>query len=591
MSKWVLLKKHADFEQIAREYHIDPVIARILRNRDVISKEEIQNYLSGTRKEMHPYSLLKDMNKTICILTEKIKEKKSIRIIGDYDVDGICATYILFKALTLCGANVDTVIPERIKDGYGISDRLIKEVIDQKIDTILTCDNGIAERDNISLAKSHGITCLITDHHEVPYDLVDGEKKYLLPEADAVVDPKQPECQYPFKGLCGAAVAFKLSQGLFEQFGIEDCYQEELLELAGIATICDVMELTNENRILVKAALQSLAHAHNYGIKALIQVNQLEPEQLSSYQIGFVIGPCINASGRLETAELSLELLKSKAIEAAMPIATQLKNINSSRKEMTEKGFEEACLQIEKEQRDRDKVIVVFAKTLQESLAGIVAGRLREKYDRPVFVLTKGEGQIKGSGRSIEAYSMYDELCKCKECLIQFGGHKMAAGLSMEEDCIDSLREKLNKNCDLTEEDFQEKVVIDVDMPISYVTVNLIRQLSLLEPFGPGNSKPIFAQRGLRFKQGIKMGNGKMARFSVEDETGNTYPFVLFRNLDRFEACVIKHYGEEALKTLFSKDMTAKSGMEVRLSVVYYPSINEYRGNRQIQFILQDYQV
>lgn len=587
MSKWFLSAKKADFNEIARQYHIDPVVARIIRNRDLISEEEIKCYLHGTIEDMHTFSLLKDIDRAIEILIHKIREQKKIRIIGDYDVDGICSTYILYKGLSLCGAKVDAVIPHRMKDGYGINEQLIESAIHDEIDTIVTCDNGIAAKEAFAYAKSSNITCIITDHHEVPYEEKEGNRVFILPEVDAVVDPKQPDCKYPYKNICGAFVAYKLIEGMFEKLLIDPSNKKELLELAGFATICDVMELLDENRILVKTALKYMSDSDNYGLKALIKVNNLDSNNLSSYHIGFILGPCLNATGRLDTAKIALELLQSKSLVEAIPRATHLKELNDSRKEMTEQGIEQAIALIEKNHLQNDKVLVVFLPDLHESLAGIIAGRIRERYGKPTFVLTKGEEDLKGSARSIESYNIYEEMTKCKELFTKYGGHKLAAGLSLKAENLIPFKEKINDLCTLSSEDYEEKTVIDVPMPFSYVNSDLIQQLSVLEPYGPGNEKPVFAQKKLIFLSGSIMGkNRNMARFLVRDEQGENYTLLLFRGLDHFNEYVSKKYGDKACDSLFQGNHTSD---EINLDVIYYPSINEYRGKIDIQFIMQDY--
>lgn len=587
MSKWFLSAKKADFNEIARQFHIDPVVARIMRNRDLISEGEIKCYLHGTIEDMHTFSLLKDIDRAIEILIHKIREQKRIRIIGDYDVDGICSTFILYKGLSLCGARVDTVIPHRIKDGYGINEQLIENAIKDEIDTIITCDNGIAAKEAFAYAKSSNITCIITDHHEVPYEEKEGNRVFILPKVDAVVDPKQPDCKYPYKNICGAFVAYKLIEGMFENLLIDPLHKKELLELAGFATICDVMELLDENRILVKTALKYMSDSDNYGLKALIKVNNLDSNNLSSYHIGFILGPCLNATGRLDTAKIALELLQSKSLMEAIPRATHLKELNDSRKEMTEHGIEQAIALIEKNHLQNDKVLVVFLPDLHESLAGIIAGRIRERYGKPTFVLTKCEEDLKGSARSIESYNIYEEMTKCNELFTKYGGHKLAAGLSLKEENLIPFKEKINDLCTLTSEDYEEKTVIDVPMPFSYVNSDLIQQLSVLEPFGPGNEKPVFAQKNLIFLSGNIMGkNRNMARFQVKDEQGENYTLLLFRGLDRFNEYVSEKYGAKACDSLFQGNHASD---EINLDVIYYPSINEYHGKIDIQFIMQDY--
>lgn len=586
MAKWFVSAKKADFNGIGEKYHISPVLARIIRNRDIVEDSDIEKYLHGTMEDIYSPELLKDMGKAVEIIRDKIQSGKKIRVIGDYDVDGICATYILKKGLSLCGADVDTVIPHRMKDGYGINEQLIQKAYEDGVDTIVTCDNGIAAYHQLEYAASLGMTCIVTDHHEVPYEMVDDVKRYILPPTAAVIDPKQEECPYPYKNICGGVVAWKVVNKLWENCHVTEDDRREILEFAGIATICDVMELLDENRIIVKEALKSMSHSANLGLKALIKVHDLNPANLSAYHIGFVIGPCFNATGRLDSAARTLELLECKNERESILIAAELKKLNESRKEMTEKGVEDAILKIEEEKLWEDRVMVVYLPDCHESLAGIIAGRIREKYYKPVFILTKAEECIKGSGRSIESYSMYDELSKCKSLFLKFGGHKLAAGLSLEEKNIQVLRKTLNENCMLTPEELEEKILIDVPMPLSYVTGDFLKELELLEPFGTGNPKPVFAQKDLKFLSIRVMGkNRNMAKFSVEDEKGNRFSMVLFRHLEKFLEDVEKKYGRETLDLFISQNKN--SG--VKMSVIYYPSLNEYMGKQEIQYVIQNW--
>lgn len=586
MAKWFVSAKKADFNTIAQKYNISPVLARIIRNRDLVKNCEIEKYLYGTLEDVYDGSYLKDMEKAVEIIWNKIREGKKIRVIGDYDVDGICAAYILKKGLLLCGADVDTVIPHRIKDGYGINEQLIEDAYEDGIDTIVTCDNGIAAFAQIEFAVAKGITCIITDHHEVPYEMVGEKKEYRVPPAEAIIDPKQEDCNYPYKNICGAVVAWKMVGKLWERIRVSENDRREILEFAGIATVCDVMELLDENRIIVKEALKSMSHSANLGLRALMKVHDLNAGNLSAYHIGFVLGPCFNATGRLDSATRTMELLECKKEREAVLLASELKRLNESRKEMTEKGVEEAVLKIEEEQLQKDSVMVVYLPDCHESLAGIIAGRLREKYYKPVFVLTKGEESVKGSGRSIDSYSMYEELNKCKNLFLKFGGHKLAAGLSLEEKNIEEMRIQLNRNCTLTAEDMEEKILIDVPMPMSYVTEEFLKELELLEPFGTGNSKPVFAQKDLKFLSVRIMGkNRNMAKFSVEDPQGNRFSMVCFRHLEKFLEDVEKKYGRSTLDLFLSQNKN--SG--VKMSVIYYPSLNEYMGKQEIQYIMQNW--
>lgn len=569
MEKWVVSAKKADFQQIANKFGIDPVVARLIRNREQITDEEIDTYLHGKITELHSWKLLKGMESLLDILTEKIKEQKKIRIIGDYDIDGVCSTYILLKGLKRAGAAVDVDIPDRMKDGYGISRELIDLAKEAGTDTIITCDNGISAIEQIAYAKEKNMTVLVTDHHEIPYEeKEDGSIERFLPNADAIVNPKQEGCAYPFKEICGAMVAFKVVWGLFEKRNISLSEIEELIPIAAIATVGDVMDLVDENRVLVKEGLKRIQNTNNEGLKALIRVNNLENREITAYHIGFVLGPCINASGRLSTAKRALELLLSKDTKEASVLAEDLKELNDSRKDMTVKGVERAVEIIENTELKNDRVLVVYLPECHESLAGIIAGRIRERYTKPVFVLTKGEEGVKGSGRSIEAYHMFQEMVKCRELLTKFGGHPMAAGLSMEEENIEKFRRKLNENCTLTEEDMVEKIVIDVPMPMSYVTIPLIRQLGQLEPFGKGNTKPIFAQKDIRFSNCKVFGkNRNVVKMKAQDSFGFGAECIWFGD------------GDEFLERLKEKDVW---------DVIYYPSVNSFQGRESIEMIIQN---
>lgn len=569
MEKWVLTAKRADFAGIGHKFGINQVTARLIRNRDVIQEEDIRKYLYGNLEDLPSPWLLKDMEKAVGILEGKIREGAKIRIIGDYDIDGVTSTFILLKGLTRVGAKVDTYIPDRVADGYGIREHLIHKAAQDGIDTIVTCDNGIAAAKEIESAKEKGMTVVITDHHEIPYRDTEKGREYILPPADAVINPRQPDCPYPNKKLCGAVVAFKMISALYDRMGIPEKELEDYLELAAIATVGDVMDLQGENRILVKEGLKRLPHTRNKGLRALIEANGLEGGKISAYHVGFVLGPCINASGRLDTASRSLALLKTESMDEAAKLAGDLTALNESRKALTEKGKNEAIELVETTALKEDRVLVIFLPDCHESLAGIIAGRIREKYNKPAFVLTRGETCVKGSGRSIEGYSMYEELVKCADLMVQFGGHPMAAGLSLEEKNVDVLRRRLNENCTLTEEDLRPKVVIDVPMPVSYITKKLIGEISLLEPFGKGNTKPLFAQKNLRVLECRVFGkNRNVAKFRLMDESGAGIDGVYFGEAEEFASYV---RGKE------------------RISVTYYPEINRYMGRESIQAVVQNY--
>lgn len=568
MEKWVVAAKRADFQDISRKFGIDPVVARLIRNRDIIGDKEIDTYLHGKLSQLHSWKLLKGIEELLDILEKKIREKQKIRIIGDYDIDGICSTYILLKGLERAGARVDVDIPDRMKDGYGISRELIDLAYRAGVDTILTCDNGISAIDQVNYARELGMTVLVTDHHEIPYEeQEDGSILKFLPSAQAIVNPKQEDCPYPYKGICGGMVAFKVIQGLYEIMGISGKEIEEMIPFAAIATVGDVMDLTDENRILVREGLRRLQNTDNLGLKALIRVNNLENRELTAYHIGFILGPCLNASGRLSTAKRALNLLLCREEREAALLAQDLKDLNDSRKDMTAKGVEEAVDLVENTDLGKDRVLVIYLPHCHESLAGIIAGRIRERYTKPVFVLTDGEEGVKGSGRSIEAYHMFRELVKCRELLTKFGGHPMAAGLSLPQKNVEAFRRLLNENCSLTPEDMVEKIVIDVPMPLSYVTIPLIRQLSLLEPFGKGNTKPVFAQKQVRLLQCRVLGkNRNVVKMKLADQYGFQGEGVWFGDGDTF---------------------LEKTVQKQEWDLLYYPSINTYMGRESIEFVIQ----
>ena len=574
MEKWFVAMKKADFNGIAEKYQISPIIARLMRNRDVIGDEAIDFYLNGTVEDLYDGLLMKDMDRAVDILKEKIEEGKKIRVIGDYDIDGVNATYILQQGLAGLGADVDTDIPDRIKDGYGLNQMLIDRALEDDVDTIITCDNGIAALNEIAYGKENGMTIVVTDHHEVPYLEENGEKKYLLPPADAVVDPHRADCEYPFKGLCGAAVAYKLVEVLYRVSGKPEQevehLQESLMENVAIATIGDVMDLVGENRVFVKKGLELLKTTKNEGLHALMQCTGVDTANLNTYHIGFVIGPCINAGGRLDTAKRALELLNASNRREAVTLAADLKELNDSRKEMTEEGVEEAVRQIESSSWKDDQVLVVYLPECHESIAGIIAGRIKERYYRPTFVLTKGETGVKGSGRSIEAYDMFAEMSRCRELFTKFGGHKLAAGLSLEEEKVEVFRKRINELADLTDEDLQMKVSIDMRLPFPYINEELIHELKILEPFGKGNGKPLFAESKLRVIQPRIFGkNRNVLKCRLEDQQGNQMEAVYFGEV------------EDCLRQMEKKQI---------MSFTYYPSINEYMGRRTIQLTIVNYQ-
>ena len=585
MERWVLLRKGADFEAIGKKYQISPRLACLIRNRDVIGEEAVDRYLNGTISDLYDGMLMKDMDKAIDILKEKILEDKKIRVIGDYDIDGVNATYILLEGLERLGADVDSDIPDRISDGYGLNRHLVERAYEAGVDTLITCDNGIAAADEIAYGKEMGMTVIVTDHHEVPFDEHDGEKRYRIPPADAVMDPKQPACLYPFKGLCGAAVAYKMMEALWESMGKDSADLDDLIENVAIATIGDVMDLEDENRIFVKEGLQMLRRTKNPGLKALIECTGIDKNSLNSYHIGFVLGPCINASGRLDTAKRALELLRAGTQKEADILAGDLKALNDSRKDMTEEAVKQAEEQVETTTISKDKVLVVYLPDCHESLAGIVAGRIRENYYKPVFVLTDAEEGVKGSGRSIDGYHMYEELNKCKELLTKFGGHRLAAGLSLPKENVGKFREMLNKNCTLTEEEMKEKVTIDMEMPFGCVTEGLVKELELLEPFGKGNTKPVFAARDVTLLGARILGKDRnVLKLQVQDVNGCRIEAMLFHHADDFLGKLEEQYGKTEVEALLKG-----RGRQIRISMTYYPDINEYMGKKTPQIVVTHY--
>lgn len=566
-SVWMLQTKRADFDAIAARFGVSPVTARIIRNRDVVGEEEIRRYLQGTPDDLYDPHLMKDMDLAAELLCQAIEAGSRIRIVGDYDIDGVCATYLLLKGLRRCGADVDYQIPERIRDGYGINEAIIRRAGEDRVEVLVTCDNGIAAAEQIALAKSLGMTVIVTDHHEVPRG-DDGAE--LLPPADAVVNPKQEACGYPFPGICGGVVAYKLIQVLYERCGVPKAEWEEMLEFAAIATVGDVMKLQDENRLIVRWGLRQMPRTRSRGLRSLVEACGLDIRALTAYHIGFVIGPCLNASGRLETAQLALELLLCEEEQEAQRLAVHLQQLNEERKDMTQQGVEEALQQVEERYAD-DAVLVVYLPDCHESLAGIIAGRVREAYNKPSFVLTRGEDCVKGSGRSIEAYHMYQGLCGVQDLLLKFGGHPMAAGFSLPEANVEEFRRRLNEQAQLKPEDFVPKHWIDAAMPLEYISEPLVQEFRMLEPFGNGNEKPQFAQKGLRIRTVRVLGKRRNAvKLSLVTERGLAMDGLLFADGDAFL--------EEA---------DGKKTMDV----IYYPDVNEYNGNRTLQIVIREYKL
>lgn len=582
---WMVQTKRADFSGLAMRLGVSLVAVRVMRNRGLTEEAEMRKYLYGTLDDLYDPRLMKGMEQAAELIARKLKEGKHVRIIGDYDIDGVCSTYILLKGFQRAAkelsqrcsleagrysvekendAQIDYEIPDRIKDGYGINESIIRQASADGVDTLVTCDNGIAALREISIAKQLGMTVVVTDHHEVPVD----EYGQILPPADAVVDPKQDGETYPFHEICGAVVAWKLIRVLYEKLGIPESKWMDLLEFAAIATVGDVMKLQDENRLIVKYGLKKIGSTKNTGLRKLIEKNNLDIENLSAYHIGFVIGPCLNAGGRLKSAKVALRMLLAEDPERAGEMADELKELNDMRKDMTAKGEAEAIEQVEKQYMD-DKVLVVFLPECHESLAGIIAGRLREHFHKPSFVLTRGETTAKGSGRSIEQYHMYQGLCKVSDLLVKFGGHPMAAGLSLEEKDIDEFRRRLNADAELTEEDFVPKIWIDVPMPFEYVNEKIVQELKDLEPFGQGNEKPLFAQKSLVIRNARVLGkNRNVVKMNLVTETGQPVDGLLFADGDRF--------------------LEEQAGRNM-IDMIYYPDVNEYNGTRTLQAVIRNY--
>lgn len=563
---WMLQTKRADFNGLAMRLGVSPVAVRIMRNRGLLDEREMRKYLYGTLDDLYDPRQMKGMETAAGIIEKKLIEGKKIRIIGDYDIDGVCSTYILLKGFHRAAGNgqIDYEIPDRIRDGYGINESIIRQAAEDGIDTLVTCDNGIAALKEISIAKQLGMTVVVTDHHEVPVDAY-GQ---ILPPADAVVDPKQDGETYPYHEICGAVVAWKLINVIYEDLGIPEHEWMELLEFAAIATVGDVMKLQDENRLIVKYGLKKIGSTKNTGLRMLVEKNNLDINNLSAYHIGFVIGPCLNAGGRLKSAKVALRMLLEQDLDRVSGLADELKELNDVRKDMTAKGETEAIEQVERFYMS-DKVLVVFLPECHESLAGIIAGRLREHFHKPSFVLTRGEQSAKGSGRSIEAYHMYQGLCEVSDLLVKFGGHPMAAGLSIEESDIDEFRRRLNENAKLTEDDFVPQIWIDVPMPFEYVNEKIVDELKGLEPFGQGNEKPLFAQKSLTIRNVRVLGkNRNVVKMNLVTNTGHLFDGLLFADGDRF--------------------LEEQTGQNT-IDMIYYPDVNEYNGTRTLQAIIKNY--
>lgn len=580
--KWLLRNKKVDLKAMSEKYKISQLLCKLMVNRDIIDENIINSYINPVYKYLHSPKTMKDVVFAVDIIKRKIQENKRIRIIGDYDVDGIISVFILYTALKKCGANVDYEIPDRIKDGYGINENIVKVAYDEGVDTIITCDNGISAIDQIQYAKDLGLTVIVTDHHDVPFIEEDGVRTFLSSQADAIINPKQIECEYKFKSICGAGVAFKLMEALYEEIGMdkEECYK--LIEFVAIATVCDVVDLIDENRIFVKNGLEMLNNSKNIGINALKKACGLEDKEITAYHLGFVIGPCLNASGRLDSAKKGLELLLMEDDEEAKNLAQEIVDLNDARKNMTKEGVDRAINIIDSTDINNDKILVVYIPDIHESLAGIVAGRVKEKYNKPTIILTKSEEGVKGSARSIEEYNMFEGLLACKELLDKFGGHPMAAGLSLQEDKVDELRKALNNKCELTDEDLTRKIMIDSSLPLEYLNLHLIEELNVLEPFGKGNSKPVFGVRDAKITKAILLGKDKnVLKLKLLTNNNITIDAMIFNDLENFESKIIEKYGNEELDNLYNK-----SNNNIPMDFTFYPSINEWNGNKSIQIVV-----
>ena len=580
--KWLLRNRKVDLKAMSEKYKISQLLCKLMVNRDIIDENIINSYINPVYKYLHSPKTMKDVVIAVDIIKRKIQENKKIRIIGDYDVDGIISVFILYTALKKCGANVDYEIPYRIKDGYGINENIVKVAYDEGVDTIITCDNGISAIDQIQYAKDLGLTVIVTDHHDVPFIEEDGVRTFLSSQADAIINPKQIECEYKFKSICGAGVAFKLMEALYEEIGMdkEECYK--LIEFVAIATVCDVVDLIDENRIFVKNGLEMLNNSKNIGINALKKACGLEDKEITAYHLGFVIGPCLNASGRLDSAKKGLELLLMEDDEEAKNLAQEIVDLNDARKNMTKEGVDRAINIIDSTDINNDKILVVYIPDIHESLAGIVAGRVKEQYNKPTIILTKSEEGVKGSARSIEEYNMFEGLLACKELLDKFGGHPMAAGLSLQEDKVDELRIALNNKCELTDEDLTRKIMIDSSLPLEYLNLHLIEELNVLEPFGKGNSKPVFGVRDAKITKAMLLGKDKnVLKLKLLTNNNITIDAMIFNDLENFESKIIEKYGNEELDNLYNK-----SNNNIPMDFTFYPSINEWNGNKSIQIVV-----
>ncbi len=586
MEKWILKNPKNDFEKMSEALKVSPLLCRIMVNRGISDYDTARRFISSDITDLYDARAMKDLEKGVNIISDKIKKGRRIRIIGDYDVDGVVSTFILYRALTRCGAEVDYAIPHRILDGYGINNSIIDKAKEDNVDTIITCDNGIAATEQIKYAKAAGITVVVTDHHEVPFiETENNERLHILPEADAVIDIKRADCGYPFKYLCGAGVAFKFVQVLYSELAVPGNECDDFYEFVAIATVCDVVDLVGENRTLVKKGLSVIGQTKNTGLKALMKQTGIFGKEIGVYHLGFIIGPCINASGRLDWAEKGLKMLLSDDDSEAESLALELHNLNTERKSMTLAGVEETVATIEGSSLKQDKILVVYKPDIHESIAGIIAGKIREKYNVPTFVITDAESGVKGSGRSIEEYNMFEGLLKCKELLNRFGGHPMAAGLSLDREKLELLRKQLNENATLTEEDLIPKVYIDARILLSHINLRVAEELSLLEPYGKGNSKPVFAEKAVTVTRAAVLGSGrKILKLRLLASPGKYIEAIYFGDICDFDNYISEKFGAQELTRLY----TGQTNL-IKLDIIFNIDINEYNGNRNVQLVMQYY--
>ncbi|WP_026881202.1 single-stranded-DNA-specific exonuclease RecJ [Clostridium akagii] len=585
MKKWFVKNRKANYGEIAKKFDVSEVVAKLIVNRDLTMDEDIKSFLNPCYENLHNPREMKDLVKGVMLIKQKIEQEKKIMVVGDYDVDGVISLFQLYTALKRCKADVVYDIPDRIVDGYGINKNIIDKAKDLCVDTIITCDNGIAAIETIKYAKELGMTIIVTDHHDIPFiEKEDKNREFIRSEADVIINPKQKDCKYKFKALCGAGVTFKFIEVLYEEMGIDKAEAYKFIEYTAIATVCDVVDLVDENRIFVKNGLKLINETSNLGLAELIKVTGIEDKEISTYHLGFVIGPCINASGRLDNAKEGVKLLLAVSLAEANRSAIELHELNKQRKDMTQAGIEAAIEYIESNKMAEDKVLVIFIPETHESIVGIVAGRIRERYNVPTIVLTRAKEGIKGSARSIDEYNMFEELNKCRELLGRFGGHPMAAGLSLDESNVEPLRKKLNDIVTLTDEDIIPKICIDMQLPLEKIDLNLINDLSILEPFGKANPKPVFGEKQVTVVKASILGkNRNVLKFKIVMRNGKYTDGIYFRDIEEFEKIIIDKYGSDELDRLYH------GNCRLKLDMVFYPSVNEYNGNVSIQVVIENF--